>query len=376
MPKYHTLLSHRELSLVHTESSCGWGGQEIRILEESRGLIERGHRVSILCPREAQIYARAADWGVKALALPIKEKKWANFKALRRWILENLSDVDLINTHSEVDSWLVAFANLCLGRNRIPVVRTCHTAASVENNFANRWLYGKATQHIVTTGESLRHDLIDGLGLSPARIQSIYTGINTKRYVPGDKSAARERLGLEMNCTWLGIVATLRSWKGHKYLLDALKELQDPNIHLAIIGDGALREKLQQRVIEHGLVKQVLFAGNQRDVVPWLHAMDIFVLPSFANEGVSQAIMQAMSVGLPVITTSVGSSGDVIKPGMTGLMVTPKSSKAIAQAVRKLVDDPREVSRLGEQARAFAVDNCGMDRMITRMEAVFQRAAG
>lgn len=376
MPKYNTLLSHRELSVVHTESSCGWGGQEIRILEESKGLIERGHHVSILCPREAQIYTRAADWGVKAVALPIKEKNWANFKTLRRWMLENRLEVDLLNTHSEIDSWLVAFANLSLGRNRIPVVRTRHTASPVENNFANRWLYGKATQHIVTTGESLRHDLIDGLGLSSSRIQSIFTGINTKRYVPGDKSAARERLGLEMNCTWLGIVATLRSWKGHKFLLDALKELKDPNIRLAIIGDGSQREKLQQRVIEHGLVKQVLFAGNQRDVVPWLQAMDIFVLPSFANEGVSQAVMQAMSVGLPVITTTVGSSGDVIKPGMTGLMVTPKSSKAIAQAVRKLVDDPRELSRLGEQARAFAVDNCGMDRMITRMEAVFLRAAG
>lgn len=376
MPKYNTLLSHRELSIVHTESSCGWGGQEIRILEESRGLIERGHHVSILCPREAQIYTRAADWGVKAIALPIKEKRWPDFKALRRWLLENRSEIDVINTHSDIDSWLVAFANLSFGHAKIPVVRTRHVPTPIANTFANRWLYGKAAQHIVTTGESLRHDLIDGLGLSPARIQSIFTGINAKRYAPGDKTAARDRLGLEMNCSWLGIVATLRSWKGHKFLLDALKELNDPHVHLAIIGDGPQREKLQQRVIEHGLVKQVLFAGNQRDVVPWLQAMDVFVLPSFANEGVSQAVMQAMSVGLPVITTPIGSSSDVIKPGMTGLLVTPKSSKAIAQAVRKLVDDPREATRIGEQARTFALDNCGIDRMITRMEAVFLRAAG
>lgn len=376
MAKYNTLLSHRSLNIVHTESSCGWGGQEIRILEESRGLIERGHHVTIVCPVEATIFTRARDWGVKTVGLPINEKRWPNFKAMRRWLLANRIEVDVVNTHSSTDSWLVAMSNLSFGHSKIPVVRTRHISAPVANTFANRWLYGKAADHIVTTGESLRHELIDGLGLSPDRVQSIFTGINTKRYVPGDKVAARETLGLEMNCTWIGIVATLRSWKGHKYLLDAIKELNDPQIRLAIVGDGPQREKLQQRVIEHGLVKQVLFAGNQRDVVPWLQALDIFVLPSFANEGVSQAVMQAMSVGLPVITTPIGSSGDVIKAGMTGLMVTPKSSKAIAQAVRKLVDDPREAARIGESARAFAVDNCGIDRMLSRMEAVFQRAAG
>ncbi|WP_018608412.1 glycosyltransferase family 4 protein [Uliginosibacterium gangwonense] len=376
MAKYNTLLSHRSLNIVHTESSCGWGGQEIRILEESRGLIERGHNVTIICPAEATIFTRAHDWGVKTVALPITEKRWANFRALRSWLIANRIEVDVVNTHSSTDSWLVALANMTFGSAKIPVVRTRHISAPVANTFANRWLYGKAAQHIVTTGESLRHELIDGLGLSPDRVQSIFTGINTKRYIPGDKVAAREKLGLEMNCTWVGIVATLRSWKGHKYLLDSLKELNDPNIRLAIVGDGPQREKLQQRVIEHGLVKQVYFAGNQRDVVPWLQAFDIFVLPSYANEGVSQAVMQAMAVGLPVITTPIGSSGDIIKPGMTGLMVTPKSSKAISQSIRKLVDDPREASRIGEQARSFAVDNCGIDRMLTRMEAVFQRASG
>lgn len=376
MARYNTLLSHRSLNIVHTESSCGWGGQEIRILEESRGLIERGHNVTIVCPAEATIFTRARDWGVKTVAVDLREKRWPNFKALRAWLLENRIEIDVLNTHSSTDSWLVALANLSFGKSKIPVVRTRHISAPVANSFANRWLYGKAAQHIVTTGESLRHELIDGLGLSPDRVQSIFTGINTKRYVPGDKSAAREKLGLEKNCTWIGIVATLRSWKGHKYLLDSIKELNDPNIRLAIVGDGPQREKLQQRVIEHGMVKQVFFAGNQRDVVPWLQAFDVFVLPSYANEGVSQAVMQAMAVGLPVITTPIGSSGDIIKPGMTGYMVTPKSSKAITQVIRKLVDDPREAARVGEQARTFAVDNCGLERMLTRMEAVFQRISG
>ncbi|MDP5239148.1 glycosyltransferase family 4 protein [Uliginosibacterium sp. 31-16] len=376
MAHYNTLLSHRSLHIVHTESSCGWGGQEIRILEESRGLIERGHRITLLCPSESTIFVRARDWGIKTVALPIKEKRWENFKAMRAWILANREEIDIINTHSSTDSWLVALANLSLRYKAVPVVRTRHISAPVANSFANRWLYGKAAEHIVTTGEGLRHELIDSLGLRPERVQSVFTGINTKRFEPGDKVAARTQLGLDVNATWIGIIATLRSWKGHKYLLKAIAELNDPRIRLVIVGDGPQRDKLNRLTVELGLTRVVRFAGQQRDVVPWLQALDVFALPSFANEGVSQAVMQAMATGLPVITTPIGSSADVIKPGLTGVLVTPKDSKSLAQAIRHLLDTPQEANKIGAAARAFALENCGIERMLTRMEAVFQRCAG
>lgn len=375
MPQ-HTLLAHRMLNIVHTESSCGWGGQEIRILEESKGLIERGHRVSIVCPVEATIFARAKEWGVKAHALPIRKKRWADFKATRAWLAAQVGNVDLINTHSSTDSWLVAVANRSLRGMRIPLVRTRHVSTPVANTFANRWLYGKAVEHVITTGEGLRHNLVDALGLPAHHVQSIYTGINTSRYVPGDKSAARQQLKLDMGAIWIGIVATLRSWKGHKYLLEAIHQLNNPKIRLAIVGDGPQREKLQRRVVEMGMTRVVHFAGQQKDVVPWLQALDIFALPSYANEGVSQAIMQAMSTGLPVITTPVGSSADVIKTGITGITVPPKDAEALAQAIRHMIQSPQEAAQLAAQARSFALDNCGLDRMVTRMEAVFMRAAG
>ena len=372
----HTVMAYRHLNIVHTEASCGWGGQEIRILEESRGMIERGHRVTILCPEESTIFKRAREWGVKAVALPIRKKRWADFVAVRKWLKESSRNIDIINTHSSTDSWLFAAAKLSLRGFTTPIVRTRHISAEVANTFANRWLYGKAAAHVVTTGESLRHQLIDDLGLPANHVQSIFTGINTRRFEPGNKTDARTRLNLERDAVWIGIVATLRSWKGHKYLLEAIVQLRDPRIHLAIVGDGPQNEKLHRRVVEMGLTKQVHFAGNQKDVVPWLQAMDVFVLPSYANEGVSQAVMQAMAVGLPVITTPIGSSSDVIKNGITGLIVPPKDGKAIAQAIKRLLDAPQEAQKMGAQARTFALENCGLERMITRMEAVFMRAAG
>lgn len=376
MARYNTVLAHRPLHIVHTEASCGWGGQEIRILEESRGMIERGHSITLICPEEATIFARSRDWGISAIPLPIGEKRLPNFKAMRAWMQTNHGKFDVINTHSSTDSWLVALANLTLGKKASPVVRTRHISAPVKNSFANRWLYGKAAGHIITTGESLRNELVDHLGLPPDHVQSVFTGINTKRFEPGDKVAMRTQLGLDVNAKWIGIIATLRSWKGHKYLLKAVAELNDPRLRVVIVGDGPQRDKLNRLTVELGLSRMVRFAGQQRDVVPWLQALDIFVLPSYANEGVSQAVMQAMATGLPVITTPIGSSGDIVKPGLTGLLVPPKDNKALAQAIRSLVDNPQEATKLGQGARSFALENCGIERMLTRMEAIFQRVAG
>ena len=158
-------------------------------------------------------------------------------------------------------------------------------------------------------------------------------------------------------------------------ILEALQELGDLNIKLLVIGDGPQREALIERSRSMGLADRVHFAGNRSDVAPWLRALDIFALPSYANEGVSQAVMQAMSSGLPIVTTAVGSMTDVISHNETGLLVPPHDSAALADAVRRLVRDPELATRLGSNAREFALAHCGLDQMVTRMEAVFRRAA-
>lgn len=363
----------RPLHIVHTESSCGWGGQEIRILEEARGMLARGHRVTLLCPAEAKICTRAADWGLQAVALPIRKKTLGALWVMRRWLAAHADDIDVLNTHSSTDSWLAALAVQTLHR-RLPIVRTRHISAPVKPSAANRWLYARAACFVATTGETLRQELVDNLGVSPTRSASIPTGIDTARFTPGDRIAARVALGLEADAAWIGIVATLRSWKGHRYLLEALQTLPAP-VRLAIVGDGPQREALQTRVQELGLASRVHFAGNQTDVVPWLRALDVFALPSYANEGVSQAVMQAMAVGLPVVTTPVGSMTDVIRDSETGLLVTPENVPSLAAALSRLCEDRVFAATLGQRAHAFAGEHCGLERMVSRMEQVFLDAA-
>lgn len=360
------------MHIVHTEASLGWGGQEIRILTEAAGMIKRGHQVTLLCPPEAKIYREAQIRNIPVVALPIGRKNLRGMLALRHWLKTHAADV--INTHSSTDSWLVAIASLGLKRAP-PLVRTRHISAAIPNNFTTRWLYRKATRHIATTGELLRQQLIKKNGYSSTQITSVPTGIDTEHFVPGDKSAAREKLGLPQDARIIGIVATLRSWKGHAYLLDAFAQLSDANTRLVIVGDGPQRETLQARIAELRLGERVIMPGNQRDVLPWLQALDIFVLPSYANEGVPQAILQAMLCALPIISTPIGSILEAIQHEQTGLIVEPKNAQQLHAAIDRLLHDAQLCITLGAAARKQAQEKFGLDAMLDKMEIIFGSAA-
>lgn len=360
----------RRLRILHTEASCGWGGQEIRILEESRGLTARGHNVAVACPAHARMASEAARFGVPVVALPIEFKTFAGFRALRSHLSRH--PVDVVNTHSSADSWLVALA--CATLPAPPaIVRTRHISAPVSSNPFNRWLYRQAAA-VVTTGESLRRNLLDALNLDPAQVISIPTGIDPLRFAPGDKAAARSALGLDSECTYLGIVATLRSWKGHLFLLDAFAQLRRPDLRLLIVGEGPMREQIEEKIKALGLAERVFLAGQRTDPERWLQAMDVFCLPSYANEGVPQALMQAMLSGVPVISTPVGAITEVIEDGRTGLLVPPKDAQAQARAIERVLADQPLALRLAAAARADAVDRFGFERMIDQMIAIFQSA--
>ena len=356
------------LRIVHTESSLGWGGQEMRILCEAQGLMRRGHEVILLCPPQARIHAEAPNWGVPVAALPIDRKRPRSLRALMGWLRAGRCDV--VITHSSTDSWLAALALRCLGRP-VPIVRTRHISAPVPRGPLSRWLYMRAAARVVTTGEALKRQLVERNGFSESRIESVPTGIDAGRFRPGERKASRARFGLPQDRILVGIVATLRSWKGHAHLLDAFTHLP-AHIELVIVGDGPQREALEQRIARLGLRGRVHMQGQQADVLPWLRALDIFALPSFANEGVPQALVQAMLVELPCVTTPIGGIPELAEHERTALLVPPRDPVALAAAIERLAGNEGLRRELGAAARKHCVEGYSYERMLDRMEAIYR----
>lgn len=366
----------KRLSILHTESSIGWGGQELRILTEMEGMQRRGHRVHLLTANTAEILPAARLRGLAVDGLPIEAKRPPGLRAVRRWLARDGATFDVINTHSSTDAWLVALARTTL-RAMPPVVRTRHVSTHVNTSATTRWLYTRATAQLVVTGEALKTQLVRENDYDPARITSVRTGIDLTRFRPLDGAAMRARFGVDRRPA-VAIVATLRDWKGHDDLLDAWTALREhrPGWQLLVIGDGPRRLHLEERVGAMGLSGEVRFTGNQDDVAAWFACADIVVLPSYGDEGVPQSLMQAAACGLPAVSTPIGAIAEAVVDGQTGLLVPPRDPPQLAVALDRLMNDAALRARMGAAAHAYAQQNFGIDRMLDGMEAVFARMSG
>lgn len=366
-----------KLRILHTESSTGWGGQEIRILTEIKGMLARGHELTLLCPSSAEIAPAAKRQGIDVVEIPIEQKRVSSLWRLRQWMPSNVHRYQVINTHSSTDSWLVAVAGLTLS-NFPPVVRTRHVSTAVNRSRSTRWLYQTVTRHIVTTGEALRRQLHCDNGFALETMTSVPTGVDLQQFFPRDRAECRRSLGLNEQDNYIGIVATLRDWKGHVYLFDAVSQLPASLSHwkLLVIGDGPYEPALRAKVAQLGLIERVRFVGRQENVADWMNAVDLFVLPSYGDEGVPQSIVQAMACSLPVISTPIGSIAEAVVDAETGCLVAPRDSAALARAIADLAQQPARRAEYGKAGLARAREKFDIERMLDRMEEVFYMVAG
>jgi len=368
-------VSKHSLSIIHTESSCGWGGQEIRILTETEGLIRRGHHVTLVAPEESCIAQAALTKKIPTVTLPIARKNVAALYSLICWLKRQPSRFDIINTHSSTDSWLSAIACLFLS-NPPSIIRTRHVSSPVNKNPPTYWLYQKAVDHVVTTGEALRQQLRRVNNFAEDSMTSVPTGIDLQRFSPlppgQTKTMQRANLGLSP-APCVGILATLRNWKGHAYLLEAFALLVNefPEWNLLIVGDGPQRNNLERQAQKLSIHDRVKFAGNRNDPEQWLRAMDVFVLPSYGDEGVPQSIMQAMACGLPVVSTPVGAIREAVVEYSTGLLVPPKNEVLLANSLNSLMCNIALREKFAHAGWSRAQQNFGIDIMLDRMEEVF-----
>ena len=347
-------------------------------------MMGRGHRVMLLTPEAAEIYPAAKKLGIPVVAIDIAKKRISGVLALRRWFTDhaaqgnNSGEIDIVNSHSSTDSWLAALALATMGKkNRPALIRTRHVSTPVNNSLFTRWLYTQASAHIVTTGEALRMQLNRENNYPQEMLTSVRTGIDLNRFCPLDKLLVRQKLGVNNRPT-LGVVATLRDWKGHEDLLDALVILRARSManaawQLLIVGDGPEYQRLKNKITARDLNEVVSLVGNQDNVPEWLSAMDIFVLPSYGNEGVPQGIMQAMACGLPVVSTPVGAISEAVAVNTSGLLVATRNPPQLADALERLMNNATMREAMGARGREIAIAQFGQEVMVEKMEAIFQR---
>lgn len=357
------------LTILHTESSLGWGGQENRTLNELITMRARGHQCVLACQPGAKLGVRAREQNFEVHEIRMRGVLDV-FAILSLSRLMRLHRVDVVNTHSSKDTLVAGLAARSMFGRRPVVVRTRHLALPITSRFT----YSTLPDHTVTVSAFVG-DYLASAGVPRAGITPVPTGIDLSRYQHSPEGGTlKSELGLSASTPLVGTVAILRKKKGHAELLEAVPAIlaKHPEARFVFAGDGPQTDNLTRRIAEMGLTDKVFMLGLRRDVMNVLQSLDMFVLPTH-QEALGTAYIEASAMGLPCIGTDVDGVPEVVADGETGLLVPAHNSEVLGQAIMRLLDDPALRQRMGAAARARVQAIFSREVMAERMEQVYQR---
>lgn len=365
------------MKIVHILDNLDRGGAQTMLRSVVAGLTARGHRQHIICLNEifnAEVVAamRAAGASVEIIGRP----RLYGLVGLWHMVAElRQRQPDLVHTE-------LPWGDL-IGRTVARLAGIAPIVSTVTARYADKprlqlwfdrrtaaWADRVAFQSAEIVPFSLEHE-----GIRPDQVQVIPNGVDADE---GDRAVAAADLRREYGggaATILGMVARLHPQKAHPDLLEAFARLTTPaaDVRLWLIGDGPDRAQLVEQARTLGIADRVVFAGDRGDVRDWIAAMDIFVHPTLF-EGLPLAVLEAMAMGKPVITSPIDGLRSLITSGVDGWLVEPGDPDALAHTISHVIAHPEERARVAAAGAARALSQYGSDRVVDAYEALFTSA--
>ena len=279
----------------------------------------------------------------------------------------------VVHTHMSV----LRYALPSLLRRRIPVV--LHTLNNMAEHETDA--FGRALQWFAFRGAVLPVAVSREVAAS---IKRVY-GVECKAMIPNcipvenyrrslaDRARWREKEQFDRDAILFTCVGRLEPQKNPLLLVKAFAALNNPRIHLIMLGEGSLREELTAYIREHGLERRVHLLGKRNEVAECLAASDVFVLSS-NWEGNPLAVMEAMAAGLPVVSTAVGGVPELVESGQQGILVRPGDCPAFTDAMRTLLNDPEKRAAMANAAHVRAISRFNVERMAHEYESIYRAA--
>jgi glycosyltransferase involved in cell wall biosynthesis len=241
------------------------------------------------------------------------------------------------------------------------------------------WLVNPLVDKVVAVSPAVAEATRRERGLRDDQVVTIPNGVDLERFDAArhPRSEARAQAlrewGLADDEVAVGAIGHLSPVKGHADLLEAAARIvaRHPRTRFFVVGDGPLRAELEAHARRLGLGERVVFAGVREDVARVLALLDVVVLPSH-TEGLSNVVLEAMAMARPLVATAVGGNPDVLRDGVSGLLVPARDPEALAAAVVELLEDPEKARAMGCEARRVVEREFGRKRMVEAHEALYR----
>ena len=317
---------------------------------------------------------RAAQAGLEIWIVPQKrglDLGWIADFAIRL----RRQKIDVLHTHEFA---MNVFGGIASRLAWIPSVSTLHGKHWVADRRRRAWAYRalrRAGVPIVAVSKDLASFLVAGLGIPERDLRVIHNGVATvsNRGSPPDRATARRAVGIPEAGRLCVAVGNLYPVKDHATLIRAAGRI--PELRIAIAGRGEEEARLLALARDLGIAERVHLLGLRDDIGQILESADLFAQPSL-SEGLPLAVLEAMSLGLPVVASDVGGISEAVEHGRSGILVAPGRDEELARAIQQILDDDEARDALGRAARARVEAEFSMDSMTDRYEALYRELIG
>jgi len=256
----------------------------------------------------------------------------------------------------------------------VPVVlcskRGCHfrkgfelVSAKIGNALANR---------VMVNATAVREFVHDNEGCPLDKMTVIPSGVDTSRFQPLPAADYKARIGVPSDRTVVGVITRMRVRKGVDEFIRAIGKLRRtrPDVHGVIVGEVDLDSELEALMKSLKLEDHLSLLGRRSDMPEVLSAFDVFVLCSH-DEGMSNAILEAMAMEKAVVATDVGGTREVVRHGQTGLLVPAKDPDALASAIEEVLARPNRMREMGQLGRRVVIDELSAESMVRQMQELY-----
>lgn len=379
MRREEARMGREPLRLVQFTRSFHIGGTEVQVLELLRGLPPSYRlQVSVLedaGPLMGAVWKLGHAPEVFSLKGTLVQPNTAvQVVRLSRWLKRNR--VQLVHVHDFYSS-IIAVPAAKLAGAKVIVGRL---DLSHWQGKARRLLHTQVTRmadHVIANAEAIRTLLMNEEGLPSSRISVIHNGLDLQRFdarvAEGLKDPLPDTSGVP---TVVHVANMSHPVKRQEDLLLALAMLRHEGARLNawFVGDGPRRPGLEKMAHDLGVSDGVHFLKHRTDV-PALYGRATFGVLCSTAEGMSNAVMEGMAAGLPMVVTRVGGNPDLIVHGERGLLVEPERPAQLAQAFRRLLAQPQEARKMGKAARAFVSRELTLEKMVRQHDGLYRRVA-
>ena len=347
------------------------GGGEISLLALLMNL-DRSHWAPIVVvPTEGEVASRCRQIGIVTHVIPLPGLRRPRLAVVRSvaklWRLIRQTGARLLHANGSRAMFYAGLAGRLGGQ---PVI--WHVRVADHDHLFDRFL-AKLARLIIVNSQAVGKRFA---WAPPLKIRCVYNGVDLSKFRPhAPPDHLRQSLGLPDSGPMIASVGRFVPFKGYRYLLEAARLVHHviPKCHWVLVGEGELREELEQGCRRLGMDKYVHFTGWREDVADILALCDLFVLPSL-SEHFGRVLIEAMAMAKAVVATSAGGVPEVVLDRETGFLVPPAQAEPLGQAVLSLLNNPQSAAALGAAGRRRAETHFSIKRHVEAVELLYREA--